>query len=583
MQYSKPHFILSLFTFLVMCYSINAQNTSTLFYANASAKTVMEGADFKVEFIMNNIEVKNFKPPVFDYFDVISGPSRTSSYSNVNGKVSQQYILTYILRATKAGSFQIRSAYGDYKGQKLATNPFPIKVVKRDNKSLESLGLPTDKDIFVRMEVSSDTAYLGEKVEVYYKLYTTKNVRSYDIKRESDFTGFFVHHKPSNKQANEQVVIDGTTYNSQILEKRILYPQQTGVFTFEAANITLGLPNGRQRSNSFFFGSNDKPFPVKTNDLSVNITRLPANAPESFTGAVGTFQMQSSIDKTAVSTDDAVAIKMVVAGNGDPKYLLPPTLSNLKDFEVYDPTTTENGQREYFGEVQTVKTFEYLAVPLKVGNIKLTPEFTYFDTELKAYKTLKPKTFTLNVTQGKNKTNVLLEDAGTGARSLTGRMEANSISKAPTGIFGGPIHLSLFALCLAGFGYVFYHKRKLDIEAGIDPSVKKRNKAQSIAEKRLATAKSYLDENDHRSFYDEISKSLFGFIADKLNVPNSEISKVNLEAKLNEKNISEEQVQKVMDIIKKSEMAIFAGKTEGGMEEIYSSASEVITFLADKI
>ena len=560
-----------------------ASQNSSAFYANASSLNVVQGGEFTVEFTMNNIEVQNFQPPVFDHLEVISGPNRTSSFSNINGKVSQQYSYTYILRPLKEGKIVIRSAYGDYKGKKLATNPFTITVSKRDEKALEALGLPSDKDIFVRMELSSDTAYLGEKIEVYYKLYTTKAVRSYDIKSESKFQGFFIHHKPSRTKESSQVVIDGTTYNSQILEKRILYPQQTGIFDFEAANITLGLPDGRRRKSSFFFSNNDKPFPVRTNPIKLYIIDLPNGEPGSFSGAVGKFQMQASIDKMKLTTDDAVTIKMVVAGNGDPKYILPPSQEHLKAFDIYDPTTTENGERQAFGEIQTVKTFEYLAVPLKAGRLSIVPEFSYFDTELKKYRTLKSKPLNLEVTQGKNKAKVSLDVADNTNRSLTGRMDSTRLTNTSNGLFGGLGHFSMLGICLLGLGLILFQKRKIDLEAGIDPSTRKRNKAKSVAEKRLSQAKIQLDANNERLFYDEISKSLLGFIADKMNVPNSEISKANVEQKLKEKGIEKESIHKVMKVIHTCEMAIFAGKKEGGMDTIYADTSEAIRFLSDRI
>ncbi len=561
---------------------LSAQNSAP-FFANASSKEVIAGTDFTVEFVMNNIKASNFQPPVFDYFDVVSGPNRTSSYSNLNGKISQQIILSYILRAKEAGTFPIRAAYCTYKGQKLATTPFNIEVKERDSKSLEALGLPTDQDIFVRMEVARDTAYMGEKVEILYKLYTKKSVRSYDIKTESNFDGFYAKHQAARKSESGLEEINGEQYSTQVLEKRILFPQQTGIFDLEPARITLGLPDGRQRSSSFFFSNNLKPFPVETNGLKLNIVNLPSKAPESFSGAVGKYEMSASVDKTSLSTDDAVTLTLTIAGNGDPKYLLPPSQEHLTDFEVYDPNIIEKGERERFGEIETVKAFEYLVVPKKAGNQRLEAAFTYFDSEEKKYKTIKSSPILLKVSQGKNKRNITLSDQENSNRSLTGIINSTKLSKKGQAPFGSILHLSILGLCLGGLGFIFFKKRQVDIEAGIDPSVKKRKKARSVAEKRLSSAKSLMEANDTRGFYDEISKSLFGFIADKLNVPNSEISKSNVANQLREQKIDEDIISQLTALLSKAEVAIFAGAKDGDLTESYDIAARIINHLSDKI
>ena len=106
-----------------------AQN-SNAFYANASSSKVIEGGNFTVEFVMNNISGNAFKAPNFDNFQVISGPSRSSSYSNINGQVSQELKYSFVLRPLEVGTFTIGAAYCSYNGKRLATVPFNIEVQK---------------------------------------------------------------------------------------------------------------------------------------------------------------------------------------------------------------------------------------------------------------------------------------------------------------------------------------------------------------------------------------------------------------------------------------------------------------------
>lgn len=573
---------LSIWLLLLVSFQLNGQNR-TAFYANASSSEVMEGENFRVEFVMNNIKGSNFKPPVFDYFDVISGPSQTSSYSNNNGKVTQQYIYAYTLQAKKAGKVTIRSAYCDYKGQNLATSPFEITVVKRDSKSLKALGLPTDKDIFVRLEMANDTNYMGEKVMINYKLYTRKEVRSFDIKDASDFDGFFVIVESLRNEKAQREEIDGVTYTTQVIEKKALYPQQTGTFEIEPAKVILGLPDPNRRNTGFFFNSSLKQFQVMTNALTFHVVNLPSPAPESFSGAVGKFQMQADVDKSKLSTDDALTLTITVAGNGDPKYILPPEQAHLNDFEIYEPSIKEKGEREMFGEIQTIKSFEYLVVPQKAGRQNLQARFTYFDTEQNKYVTLKSKVFPLMVEQGSASGTVNIDKTAESDRNLSSLMPELKLFKQNNKILGRSLHFGLLGLSFLGIGFIFYKKKQMDIEAGIDPSLKKRRKALSLAEKRLSKAQEFLNANDHKSFYEEISRSMLGFIADKLNVPNSEISKSNVAAKLRAENAENEKVDELVEVLSKAEVAVFAGKKDGDLEDVYNKSKDLLSYLGDRI
>jgi hypothetical protein len=563
---------------LLLSHQVKAQDKAA-FYANSSSLEVMEGSNFRVEFIMNNMRGSNFKPPVFDNFLVLSGPSQTSSYSNTNGKVNQQYIYSYQLQAQKEGKYTIRSAYCDFNGQKLATTPFTITVVKRDEKTLAALGLPSDKDMFVRLETVRDTAYMGEKVVLDYVLYTRKEVRSFDLKSESEYSGFFVRQYGSQKESPKQTIIDGITYSSQILVRRLLYPQQTGTFEIEGASMTLGLPDPNRRSSSFFLNSSLKQFPVQTNSVTLHVVGLPEGAPESFSGAVGKFQMQADIDKSKLSTDDALTLTITVAGNGDSKYILPPAQTHLEDFEIYDPSTIEKGERQMYGELQTVKQFEYLVVPRKAGRQNIQAKFTYFDTSLRKYVTLESQVFPLMVEQGNTISTTSIDQGNDSDRNLTGLMTGLKLRSKGKSFFGGPVHFSLMGIILLGIGFIFYKKRQIDIEAGIDPLIKKRLKAQKVAEERLALASQFMEQKDHRAFYEEISRSLLGFIADKLHVPNSEISKSNVESRLTNEGVQKEKVAEIMSILSKAELAVFAGKKDGDLHLIYEQTKEHIAYL----
>ena len=118
----------------------------------------------------------------------------------------------------------------------------------------------------------------------------------------------------------------------------------------------------------------------------------------------------------------------------------------------------------------------------------------------------------------------------------------------------------------------------------MDLTLLKSNQAGKIAQKRLSTAKKYLDANDSRAFYDEISRASLGYVGDKLNIPNSEMTKNNVREKLQALQVSKPNIEAFMKILQTSEMALFAGMdNSAAMSETYEKAMNVVVNIEEEI
>jgi len=105
-------------------------------------------------------------------------------------------------------------------------------------------------------------------------------------------------------------------------------------------------------------------------------------------------------------------------------------------------------------------------------------------------------------------------------------------------------------------------------------------KASSVAKKRLTSAKSYIDKNMENEFYEEISKVLTGYVADKLSIPISEFTRDKAREKLAEKNVDEQNIQDLLSTIDYCDSVRFAPVNEKlSMQEVYNKASKIITDL----
>ena len=107
---------------------LSAQD-SALFKVEVSCDSILMGNHFKVSFSLENTGGENFQPPVFEGFDVVSGPNYSSSFSMINGKVTQSVSYTYYLRPRNIGNYYIEPASIAVGKEVLETTPVAVTVV----------------------------------------------------------------------------------------------------------------------------------------------------------------------------------------------------------------------------------------------------------------------------------------------------------------------------------------------------------------------------------------------------------------------------------------------------------------------
>lgn len=104
------------------------QEKAVKFTVKVSTDSVLMGNYFEVKFILENANGQNFEAPVFEQFDVVSGPNFSTSYSMVNGNVTQSMTVTYFLEPKDVGSFYVLPASVEAEGKVLETAPLEVLV-----------------------------------------------------------------------------------------------------------------------------------------------------------------------------------------------------------------------------------------------------------------------------------------------------------------------------------------------------------------------------------------------------------------------------------------------------------------------
>lgn len=568
-----------LFVFLFPFY-FSAQSNVT-FTAEADARKVAEDQYFTVTFTLTNARWTQFTPPAWRGFNQVGNPSQKQFSSIINGKGITSYSLIYNVKAKKPGKYTIGSATAKVNGKEMKTNPFSIEVVQK--KEIQAGEVDPQEEFFVRAEPSTTVARIGQQITVDYKLYTKVNIESYDMGEDPEYNGFFAQDIRQFSYRTMQEEIDGEIYATKVFKRVALFPQQAGLLTIDPLNLRLGKSDPNKR-RSFFFNE-VKYIPYQVDSVNINVIPFPPDSiPPNFSGAVGTYEMKDSVNNRNLTTDDAMVITMSIQGNGDLKRILSPTMDLGDNFEVYEPRILEETNFEKAGEIYGRKILEYQALPLNPGNYSVQPRFTYYDTDSLKFITLGVNPLEVKVKKGRKKRTSNIVENKIDKPDFVSIKTETTFSEKGKFFFGSPLFWVLTLLPFLFLGGALLYRQKLIREGSIDFELLKMQRAQKVAVEKLAQAEQYMNTQNSKGFYDEVSRASFGYVCDKLKIPIAELSKANIQDKLQSLNVSQNHIDSFIKIIKTCEMALFAGMdNSAAMQETYDSAKEVIVKIEEEL
>lgn len=574
--------IIFIFLFAVQNLSVFAQQ----FTAFASDKEVTVNQPFEVTYTLKNISGRNFTPPNFGTAKIAAGPSQSSSTTIVNGRQSSELSLNYTLIATQVGTLNIGAASIKAGNKTLRSNTIRLEV--KEEKKIDLTGKGELPDVFVRLEVDTEKAYTGQQILLDYRLYTSVDIQNINVVSESEYEGFFFETLRRFNKSQTRQKINGKEYVTQLIRRIALFPQQSGVYEIEPSQVTAQIVTGKRRSGFFTF-SDTKPVYLTTESVTINVESLPASAaPPTFTGAVGDdFEVAVNISRSSLSTDDAITLQMTIRGNGDIKRVQPPALDFGDNFEVYEPKVLQEENYENRGELYGRKIVEYLILPKKSGRYQLQADFTYFHPDSLNYQTAFAKTPNITIQQGTNtgKKNINISPTEAIAdNALRPNKTTASFSQKGSPFFGSTFFWLLTILPIFGFVGALFFKKKEAEKSNVSVGEIKMREAVRVAKEKLSAGDKYMKEGNSRAFYDEVQRAFLGYVSDKLQIPPAEMSKSNVQQKLQDLKVSESNVEAFIKILRTCEMALFSGMdNSAAMSETYQSAEQVIVSIEDEL
>ena len=577
------------------------------FVANAPAN-VSVGENFRLTYTVSTRNASDFHiGTVPEQLEVITGPyvSEQSSYQMANGHTSSSSSKTYtfILCASKNGTYTISPASITANGKRMTSKPVRVKVSgsaqassgaprMHDDASgqprLREAGTPiSGKDLFIKVSANKRRVHEQEPVLLTYKVYTLVDLTQLEGKMP-DLTGFHTQEIPLPQQKSFHVErINGRPYRCVTWSQYVMYLQMTG--KLEIPSITFNGTVIQQNRNvdpfeAFFNGGSgyiEVKRAIKAPGLTIQVDPLPQR-PANFSGGVGKFNISAQINKSEVKANDPITIRVVVGGVGNLKLIKQPVVNFPKDFDKYDAKVTDKTKLTQNG-VEGNMIYDFLAVPRNQGRYVIPAiEFVYYDVEANAYKTIKTQSFTLDVAKGDGNVNSSVDYSELKDKDIhpikDGEYKVQDIKNIFYGSAAYWVVLSILFLVFVGV-LIIFRKRAID---NADVTRLKIKKANRVATKRLRYANKLMLNNEHDKFYDEVLRTLWGYVGDKLNMPVEQLSKDNISEKLAQRSVDGDTIDMFMRAVDECEFNRYApGDTKGNMNQTFEAAMTAIIKIED--
>lgn len=593
-------------------YNLDAQDNIT--FRTICKKQVMVGEQFQVSYELNGADGKDFKTPNFNNFEVIGGPfsNTSSSIQIINGSVSRTSTQTYSfhLRAIKEGNFVIPQATITVDRKVITSDPIDIQVTASSNSrsnnstyggsSQQITNETNDRDVFLEATPNKRKVYLGEQILLTYRIFFNTPIFDLSVSKSPSYSGFWTKDITDNNGTIQQssIIRDGKQYNVGTIQEIVLFPQKTGKLTIDPLDINCKAqirqqktrPQGYDPFEDFFddvFGTSytNVRKEIKSQPLTIEVEPLPTtNKPNNFRGAVGQFTFTSKVDKTELKVNEGITLTLTVSGKGNiellelPKPVFPP------DFEVYDPKITSSTKSTAMG-ISGTKKAEYLIIPRVSGDFTIeSSDFAYFDPTVGKYVNIESNTHNIKVEKGDDLSNngavytpgqADIKYLGSDIRHINTSDKKLNI----TGVmfFMSPIYITIIVIMIVIFTIALIMYKKIN-KFNNNQTLVRNKKATKIAKKRLTNAYNHLQNSNQNGFYEELSQAIWGYISDKMNISRSQLSMDTVKEEMLSKNISEDIVNEVLDLLNNCEYARFApGDSNKKMEELYQKGIDVIT------
>jgi hypothetical protein len=593
--------------------------------ASANKNFFLQDDLVTLQFNVENADnVQQFIPPSFKGCKIIQGPLHVSGSSSVNGVESRYLSFVYILQPQAPGKYAFSGASAKVEGKRFAFNTLHVEVKKMQQgrsqynfwgddftdapsgelysdyilRKGENLQDKIRKNLFIKVDIDKTSCYEGEPVVATYKLYTRLRSES-KVSRRPSFNGFSVYDMvdPSSVPSTTEK-LNGKDFNVYLIRKAQLYPLQSGALELDPAEVENSITflkaeyamkdKGKylpellrafESDNAANEGVETQKVSIQSNPLTVNVKALPeTDKPSSFDGAVGSFNIQVSIDKKEIPLKDAAVLKVIVKGQGNFGVLNTPVIHWPKDVEVFEPSVKEDFLKSVV-PLSGYKTFEFTFMPKRKGKAVIPAiDFSYFDPQTNQYRTIATEPIQVNAIPALQHANA--------DQSI---YQANTLQEPGV---NRTLILSIATALLLLFGFILY--RYIQSSGNTTVITQATNTIQTAEENAnpsqtdfvsgpLFKSRLLLVQQDNKAFYSELGKALRSYVVEKLQPSSTYLDVKKIEGIMRANRIDELVITQFNLVIQQCEIALYTPSlSDSDMQSAYDLAEDIIAVINKK-
>lgn len=295
---------------------------------------------------------------------------------------------------------------------------------------------------------------------------------------------------------------------------RTLWSERVGELTFGPVSLK-GVFGTRANTRGDLEGEAIYAF---AKPVTVRVKDVPTEGrPDSYTGAIGRFQLGSEISPREAKVGDPMTLTLWLSGVGTLDRTLAPELDQIAAvadaFKVYEATEETAGD---------TRRFTYSVRPKHVGVTEVPAiPISYFDVDDEKFVTLRSDPIAIKVAEPDRFAESDI------AMANTQRQKQSDIELSSEGIFANvtdlralrdeTVHPDRWFLSLGGLACLFFvvtlvTQRVQALRA--DDGLRRRRTAVSNARRRLHNARKFFADGEAKQGVEELSASLLGLVAD---------------------------------------------------------------------
>ena len=337
---------------------------------------------------------------------------RSSQFQMINGKTSHSTHYTYLVQATKPGTYSIppitiKTKEGVHHTKEIFCTVAGSPAALPQHRQAPSAAIDPEPEAqldniaFIKLLPGKEKAYLGEVIPTTIKAYFNRAVRfKFNALPELIGDGFLLETLTNEPRQQEEVINDTPhmvlTWNTSLTGIK----EGTSDLKVEMDVSMLVRTPGQRPSlpgfggrfqddffDDFFARYENQPIRIVSPFIPMEVNALPETGkPDNYTGAIGSFTMDIEAQPTEISPGDPITLTLSITGNGNFDTVSLPVLTETAGIKTYSPTVSFT---EGTNQAKSIKKFEQAVILTDPARQQIPPfMFSYFDPVNETYETI---------------------------------------------------------------------------------------------------------------------------------------------------------------------------------------------------